>query len=100
MAKSPRAKVWINKLPIELNEFVESFVALVSISIVKTLKGVDYIKKVEIHQEKGDVTVKVNGEDIPITPFPNEIINNTVTGMLSTLKGFDKAGQFDIVAEV
>jgi ribosomal protein S9 len=100
MAEHPKAKVWVNKTPVELNEFVESFFASVSISIVKTLKGVDYIKKVEIHQEKGDVTIKVNGEEIPITPFPNEIINNTIMGMLSPLKGFDKVDQLDIIVEV
>ena len=100
MTENPKAEVLVNKSPIELNRFVESYFAFISIGIVKTLKGVDYIKKVEINQEKGDVTVKVNGEEIPITEFPNDIIKNTIKGMLVPLKGFDKVERVDIIVEV
>jgi hypothetical protein len=100
MAEHTVAKLFINKSPIEMNDFVESYFALISIAIVKSLKGVDYIKKVELQQDKGEVTVKVNGDVIDITPFPNDIICNTLTGMLVPLKGFDKVEQIDIIVEM
>lgn len=99
MSEHPRAKVLVNESPIELNEFVESYFAFVSIGIVKTLKGVDFVKKVEFHQEKGDVTVKVNGNEISITQFPNDIINSTLMGILAPLKGFDKVEQLDVIVD-
>ena len=99
MAENFKAKVLVNKTPVELNDYVEKYFASVSIGIVRSLKGVDYIKKVELHQEKGVITVKVNGEEIPITPFPNAIINDTLMGMLSPLKGIDDVNQLDIVVE-
>ena len=99
MSEHQRAKVLVNKSPIELNEFVESYFASVSIGIVKTLKGVDFIKKVEFHQDKGEVTVKVNGNEISITQFPNDIIHSTLMGILAPLKGFDKVEQLDVIVD-
>ena len=34
----------------------------------------------------GEVIVKVNGKQIPLTEFPSEFIKQTITGMLSSLK--------------
>ena len=44
----------------------------------------------ELHLEHDDVTVVANGEQLPLTPFPNDIIANTITGLVSSLKGVDR----------
>jgi len=93
------AKLWINKTPIELNPFVEDFLAQVSIGVVKPLKGVDYIRSVELNHEYDDLKVVVNKDEIPITPFPYMIITNTILGLVSTLKGVDNVKSFDVSVE-
>ncbi len=87
MKESYKAKLLINKKPAELNPFVDEFLARVSIGMAASLKGVDYIRSVEIHHEHDDVTIAVNGEDISLTPFPVQIISNTLRGLVSALKG-------------
>ena len=100
MAEKLKASVQVNQIPLELNEYVEAFIAEVAIAMVKPLKGVDYIRKVEYHQQKDDVEVLVNGEGIQLTPFPIGIINSTLLGMMAPLKGTDNIERLDIVVEV
>ena len=56
------------------------------VGAVRSLKGAEDIHSLELYLEKGRVRVVVNGNELPITPFPNDIIANTVTGLVSTLK--------------
>ena len=100
MSGTYKATLSINKSGVELEEFPEQFAGSIVVASVKTLKGVDYIKKVEISIEKDDVIVKVNGEEIPLTPFPNDVIRNTLVGMASTLKGVSNIETLDITIEV
>ena len=93
------AKLWINKNPIELKPFVEDFLAQVTIGAVKPLKGVDYIRSIELNHEHEDLRVLVNKEEIPITPFPYTIITSTILGLISTLKGSDDVKTFDVSVE-
>ena len=44
--------------------------------------------------------VKVNGEDIPISEFPDKMIKNTICGMLKSLKGIDEIKKVEISFEV
>ena len=41
----------------------------------------------EIHLEQGDVKLTVNGNELALTPFPKEILTNTIIGSVSSLKG-------------
>ena len=43
-----------------------------------------------------EITVKVNGKQISLTEFPSEIIKNTITGMLQSLKGVDEINEVEI----
>jgi len=40
--------------------------------------------------DHGDVKITVNKKELPLTPFPNDIIANTITGFVSSLKGVDR----------
>jgi hypothetical protein len=90
----------INKKSVELNPFVEEFLARTTIGAAASLRGVEEIQSLEIHQEKDDVTVTVNGEEIPLTPFPRDIIANTLSGMVSPLKGVDDIDSLYISVKV
>jgi len=54
------------------------------------LKGAENIRDLELYLERGDVKLVVNGNELPLTPFPRDIITNTITGLVSSLKGVGK----------
>ena len=43
-----------------------------------------------------DITIKVNGKNIPLTEFPAEFIKNSICGMLRSLKGVDEIKTVEI----
>jgi hypothetical protein len=86
MKESFKAKLWVNNISIDLNPFVEEFLARTVAGAVRSLKGAEDLHSLELYLEQGRVRVVVNGDELPITPFPNDIIANTVTGLVSTLK--------------
>lgn len=45
---------------------------------------------------KNKIRIEINGEDIPLGPFPSNIIKNGIEGMLSSLKGVDDIEEVDI----
>ena len=90
MGMNFKAKLRVNKITVEMNPFVEDFVAHTVVGMVASLRGVDKLQSLDMHQEKGDVKIKVNGDYIPLTPFPNDIIWTTLTALISSLKEIDK----------
>ena len=99
MKENYKAKLLVNKKPVELNPFVEEYLARISVGIVTSLKGIEYIRKIEIRHEYDDVTITVNGEEVSLTPFPVKIITNTLRGIVSTLKGIDDIKNLHIGVE-
>ncbi|UCD85736.1 MAG: hypothetical protein JSU92_05960 [Deltaproteobacteria bacterium] len=100
MAESFKVSLEVNKRSIELNPFVEEFLARITVGAASSLKGVEKIKNLEVHQERGNVTVKVDGKEVPLAAFPNDIISSTLTGLVTPLKGVDKVESLDIKVEV
>jgi hypothetical protein len=100
MKESYKAQLQVNRKPVELNPFVEEFLARISVGVVTSLKGVDYLRTIKIHHEHDDITIAVNGEDVSLTPFPVMIIANTLRGLASTLKGVDSIKSLDVSVEV
>jgi hypothetical protein len=99
MKESFRAELKVNGISVEINPFVEEFLARAIVGAVSSLKGVEDIKSLQVHQKKGNVEITVNGKDIPLTPFPNDIISNTLVGMVSSLRGIDDIESIDISVE-
>jgi hypothetical protein len=96
MAKDVKAELIVNKVSIELNPFVEEFLARVVIGAASSLKGAENIRNLELHLEGGSIRLLVNGNELPLTPFPQEIITNTITGLVSSLKGIGKIDSLKI----
>ena len=46
--------------------------------------------------ENKEITVKFNGEEIVLVPFMEEMIKETITGMMSTLKGYEEDCDIEI----
>jgi len=100
MKESFKATLKVNKKAIEMNPFVEEFLARTAVGAVSALRGTEDIKSLRIHQKKGNVEITVNGSEIPLTPFPNDIISNTLLGMVSSLKDVEDIDSIDISVEV
>jgi hypothetical protein len=100
MKGSFKATLKVNKKAIEMTPFVEEFLARTTVGAVSSLREVEGIKSLEIHQKKGNVEITANGKDIPLTPFPNDIISNTLVGLVSSLKGVGGIDSLDISVTV
>jgi len=90
----------VNNVSVELNPFVEEFLARTVIGAASSLKGAGNIENLELCLEQGNVRVIVNGNELPLTPFPNDIIANTLVGLISSLKGVDKVEGFKVSVRV
>lgn len=61
--------------------------------LIETIKNEATKKKVLVAEE---VSVIVNGKPIILTEFPSQIIKNTITSMLQSLKGVDEIKNVEI----
>lgn len=82
----------VNAMPIDLDYFVENYLDHVVGGIISSLKDTSEIKTLELTIDNdGQLTINLNGADVPLSYFPVEIIKSTIEGMVSTLKGVDSA---------
>ena len=73
----------------------------VSCFFLDDVRGVaDFIEKKYLQSEReGDVSLKVDGKNIPMTPFVKNFVTGTIKGMLSPLKGCANAKDIEIRVE-
>ncbi len=73
----------------------------VSCFFLDDIKGVaDFIEKKFLQSEReGEVSLKVGGKKIPMTPFVKSFVTSTVKGMLTSLKGCENAQEIEIRIE-
>jgi len=82
----------VNSNPIELNPFVEGYVYYIAAGILNSLKDTKPIKTLDIDIDSdGLLTLTLNGDGVPVNEFVMEIVRNTLSGMVSELKGVDEA---------
>jgi len=62
------------------------------------MKGLsNFIEKEFLKSKKEkEVTLRVDGKPIPMTPFVREFLTKTIKGMLSALKGCEKSKRIEI----
>jgi hypothetical protein len=100
MERNLKTELEINNVSVELNPFVDEFLARTVVGAVSSLKGAGNIQGLELYLERDDVKIVVNGNELPITPFPKEIITNTIIGLVSSLKGVHKIDSLKIKVKV
>ena len=61
----------------------------------------DFIEKrfLSPEKEKGEVSLKVDGQAIPLPPFVKDMLRKTIRGMLASLKGCDTPHRVEIFIE-
>ena len=94
------AMLWVNNRSIELNAFVEEFLARTALGVVSSLKGAGEVRNLELHLERGKVRVIVNENELPLTSFPNDIIANTLIGLVSSLKEVNRIDNLKVKVKV
>ena len=75
----------IKERPNTIFSYNENFKELISI-----------IRKHMDQKKDQNIQIKINGKKIPLTEFPEEIITNTIIGMLSSLKGVNEINNIEI----
>jgi molybdopterin-guanine dinucleotide biosynthesis protein B len=60
------------------------------------VKGLADLIEKKLPKLKEETTLFVNGDFVPLSPFPQEFISKTVCGMVSTLKGISEPKSIDI----
>ncbi len=89
---SRKISLSINDMPIDLDYFVENYIDHVVGGIVSSLKDTEQIQNLElVIDNEGQVTINLNGADVPLKYFPIEIIKSTIEGLVAPLKGVDSA---------
>jgi len=81
----------VNENPINLDYFLEGFVDHTVSGIIAALKGTGEIAYLDVAIDRENVSVILNGADVPVNLFASKIIRNTITGLVSSLKGVDVA---------
>ena len=68
---------------------------------LEDMKGlVDFIEKQFLTSKtKGEISLKVDGQRIPLNPFASGFLSKTIQGMLGSLRGCEKARRVEIFIE-
>lgn len=89
MKESFEATLDVNGISIELNPFIEKFLSRTVMAAVSSLREAEDMHRLELSLNKEDLNIIVDGNDIALTAFPQQIIIGTVKGLVSSLKGID-----------
>jgi hypothetical protein len=96
MGKNLRAELEVNNVSVELNPFVEEFLARTVVGAVSSLKGVEDVRDLELYLTQAEVKLAVNGNELLLTQFPKDVLTNTIIGLVSSLKGVGKIDNLKI----
>ena len=64
--------------------------------MLAALQGTGQIESLDVSIEGDKVTINLNNVVVSINPFVNKIIQNTIAGMVSSLKGVSKINKMNI----
>ncbi len=81
----------VNGKAVDTDYFIEGFLDHTIAGMVMSLEGTPKIRKqieaIDISAEKGVASITVNSQVVPANPFVNRLFFNTLSGIVSSLKG-------------
>jgi hypothetical protein len=95
-----KVQAFVGERQIDLNVFVETYIANIFSGIANSLRGVKFPRRLEFSVEKGMVAITADGDPIELNGFAAEIVNDTVNATLKHLKGFSPDDLVRIVIEL
>lgn len=93
------ARAYLKDKEIDLNPFVERYIAKVFAAAAGTLKGVEDPKLLEFIICGEDIKIIADGNKIEFFGFAEVIIADTLTATLKHLKGFSADDEIKILVE-
>jgi len=89
-------KLVVNGIPIELNEVAHKFLTNIMICAVSMLKGGNNVTTLDYSLDGDQVSLIINDQIIPLSPFPRDAVKGTISGMVSSLKGVHKIDSLQV----
>ncbi len=100
MKESYQTRLQVNDKDIELHPFVEELLGGIVTGGVRTLKGAEEPRTIELKAAGKSVGLVVNGQGLTLTQFPNDILLKTVKAVVSSLKGVDSVRSLQVDVKV
>jgi molybdopterin-guanine dinucleotide biosynthesis protein B len=87
---------WINKIRLGNHPLRNNTLFTYDGDFKKIVSLID--EKINERNDKmsSNIELKINGEKIPLTEFPEEFIINTIIGMVKSLKGVDEIDELEL----
>lgn len=82
-------ELMVNGEPIELEEFVASFLEQTVAGMAASLKDTSGWRRLSLEIRGEDVALSLDGNRVPTNEFVNLIFKSTIAGMVSPLKGVE-----------
>ncbi len=95
-----KAQAFVGDKEIDLNAFVEMYVANVFSGVANSLRGVKIPRRLEFSVQKGSVAIKADGVPIELDGFAAQIVSDTIHATLKHLKGLSSEDSIRIVVDL
>ena len=92
-------RAYVKDKEIDLNPFIERYIAEVFAAAARTLKGVGDPKILEFIISGGDIKIIADGNEIEFFGFAEVIITDTFIATLKHLKGFPTDEEIKIIVK-
>ena len=89
MGKRPETRLSVNGTSVELTAWPEELLQKLVVCAVTSLKQVTEITELSLQVEGDRVSLTVNGEEIPLRPFPSAVLAGTFKGRSGSGGGAD-----------
>jgi len=94
---SKKVELSVNYVPVNIEDFVQQFIASVITGILGALKGYREEKDIRLSIDDDVVDITLDSDVIQLNPFVNTFVRNTVIGMVSSLKDVGQIERLEII---
>jgi hypothetical protein len=94
---SKKVKLFVNHVPVDIEDFVQQFIEAVIKGILGALKGYREAQDIRLSIDGDTVDITVDSDVIQVNPFVSAFVRNTVIGMVSSLKDVGQIERLEII---
>jgi len=90
----------VNRNSVELTEFVASFIDGAAGGLITSLKGIEIYSSYTVHMTDRRLDITVDGAQLTVNAFVENLVRNTITGMVLRLKSVESVDELELKVEV